>query len=357
MCEDGRDDELQRFCRQESAWLHSIGQGETVYCIPPKVIDWLAAPRRPREPLIDSVTAARERRFWNVCRHANACGVYGDEPILYPCLWEPYGLTPAQLKKILYPIFGDVFDAETLMLAHTGAWERLQGYAGWLVTDPGFIRERDRLRTQWENLPDTMQPRPPFKLTSSLEATAIEAVEEYSATFSSTFAHRLPLTKMKVAFLKAVSEFLRRWNLCQLTTWDLPLPFGPLLADDLGKHTQAIPEHSVQLILPIHYPLTTSDSLVAVIRERQQQVAREHGLSPQIAALPHYTFLGRMLQVQHIEQTIRSRYSGTGAVTLVERAVAAFLGVSVAQTAKLRKAVSACRRGKRDHVPSLNVRT
>jgi hypothetical protein len=84
-------------------------------------------------------------------------------------------------------------------------------------------------------------------------------------------------------------------------------------------------------------------------------VAEERGLSPEIAALPHHSLLGQMFRVQHIEQTIRSRYAGTGLVATIELAVAAALGLSLAQTEKLRKAVSACRRGKRNQVPWLKV--
>lgn len=354
MCEDRGGDELRCFCEQESEWLHSVARGEAVYCIPPKAIDRLAGPRVRRAPLIDGTVAARERRFWNVCRQANASGLLGEEPIFYPCLWEPYGLSAEQLKRIIYPVFGEAFDAATLMQVHTAAWERLQGYAGWLVTDPRFLGERNDLRRQWDGLSDAMRPPPPFNRTSPLESTAIEAVYEYTTKPGSAAASELRLIKTKTAFLNAMAEFLRRWNLCQLTTWDLPLPFGPLMSDDVWQHTQAFPEHCVHLILPVHYPLTTSDSMLTAIRDKQQQVAQEHGLSPHIAALPHHVSLGRMLQVQHIEQTIRSRYSRTGVVTLIEKAVGAALGISVAQIVKLRKAISACRRGKRDQVPWLN---
>jgi hypothetical protein len=356
MCDDRRTDELQVFYKRETEWLQSVGRGEPVYCLPPEAIEQFAAVRGRRIPLIDGATASLEQQFWDVCRRANACGLYGDQPVFYPCLWEPYGLSPEQFKKILYPVYGEAFDAATLMEVHIASWDRLKGYAGWLVTDTEFIREREQLRSQWAQLPATAQPCPPFDQVAHLNASTILAIEEYCAKLSSKPSNSLPLTKIKMSFLEAMSEFLRRWNLCQLTTWDLPLPFGPLLADDLSRHSQAIPEHSVQLILPIHYPLTTSDTLLATIREKQKRVARQQGLNPQVAALQHYVSLGRMMQVQHIEHTIRSRYSGTGLVALIERAVAASLGLSIAQTAKLRKAISACRRGKRDKVPWLNAR-
>ena len=348
MPEEDPAGELQRFCEQESEWLKAAGEGEAVYCIPPKAIQRLSVPRARRAPLVDRTTAQREQRFWAACREANACGVYGNQPIYYPCLWEPYGLTPEQLKKVVYPMFADAeaFDATALMQVHTGSWERLKGYVGWLMTDPDFLRHRDAVRSLWAAISGGTPPCAPFGRTAAPEVFELFDKSAY--------------TKTKVAFFEAVNRLLEQWNLSQLTTWDLPLPFGPFLSDDVWTHTQAIAKHSVHLVLPVHYPLTTSDELLAEIRKKQRRVAEEHGLSPHIAALPHYDFLGRMLEVQHIEQTIRSRYVRAGykagAVTLIEGAVADAIGVSVAQTVKLRKAISACRRGKRDHVPWLNDR-
>ena len=88
--------------------------------------------------------------------------------------------------------------------AATDCW----GYAGWLVTEQGFLKERDEFRSRWEPTVKELgylPPRPPH-----VDLDASEVVAEYRE------------------FMAAYLEFLNRWGLQELVTWDLPVPLRPL---------------------------------------------------------------------------------------------------------------------------------
>jgi hypothetical protein len=145
-----------------------------------------------------------------------------------------------------------------------------------------------------------------------------------------------------------------------MLTWDLPEPQGPLLPAPMAAHAPAMPKHGLNLVLPIHYPLTGTDDLLRQIREQQISLARELNLDISMAGLPHYEAYAQMLQVHLLEITIRSRYGKAkrqqGLVTVMERVVAETLDRSVEQIQKLRKAISTCHAGKRSFVHWLQVR-
>jgi hypothetical protein len=292
---------------------------------------------------MDAVAAEREQRFWQACREASAVGVWGDLPILYPCLWPPHGLPASPLKRAFYPLLGEhLVSDEALVKPAEDVWARAKGYAGWLVTEPAFLTQRDALHTQWEAL--ARAERPPFPFVRSFLSEPLSWID--------------PRTTQ---FYRALRELLDRWSLIQLTTWDLPFPFVPFLTDYLWRDTQLIPPRSVQLVLPLYYPLAESNELLGKIKERQWCAARQTGLNPSLAALSHYAVLGNMLCIQHLEHTIRSRYvpagRRTGAVGRLETAIAAALEIGTDQTMKLRKAISACRKGKRASVACLHDRS
>ena len=73
-----------------------------------------------------------------------------------------------------------------------------------------------------------------------------------------------------------------------------------------------------------------------------------------MAGLRQYGVFGQMLEVDLLERTIRARYGTPGRrggfVTAMEYAIAEGLDISVSQIPKLRKGISACRRGKRSSV-------
>src|SRR5262249_1656865 len=92
------------------------------------------------------------------------------------------------------------------------------GYVGRLTCHAKYRAELGELRRQWAALPVT----PPWPLSASTADQLPVAVGAGTADP----APRLP--EVTVAFLEATTKFLRRWYLALLTTWDLPVPQGPL---------------------------------------------------------------------------------------------------------------------------------
>jgi hypothetical protein len=115
-----------------------------------------------------------------------------------------------------------------------------------------------------------------------------------------------------------------------------------------------MPRHGLHIVLPIHYPLTSSDDLLRQIRQQQIELARENDLDASLAGLPHFDVFAQMLEVEHLERAIRSRYGRGGQrggfVTAMEHAIAAALNLRIDHIKRLRKGISACKRGRRSTV-------
>jgi hypothetical protein len=145
-----------------------------------------------------------------------------------------------------------------------------------------------------------------------------------------------------------------------MATWDLPEPQGPLLPNPLLPGAPALPAHGIHLVLPLHYPLQGDEDLLRQVYEFQRQAVRDLGLNESLAGLPHHKAYATMFQIIHLERTARSRLPGgrvfRGFVTHLEGALAGHLGCSIDQVQKYRKAISACRRGRRDRIAWLRPR-
>ena len=223
---------------------------------------------------------------------------------------------------------------------------RLKGYAGWLLTEPAFLAECRSLSQRWDALPDADRPRFPLSrgsfhsnLPEELRRTASEA----GVAFGAEFFH-----------------FCDRWGLAGMASWDLPEPQGPLFPSLLPPGAPALPQRGLHLYLPIHYPLTGDDDLLARILRDQQTLAAEVGLPRSAAGLPHYKAYATILEVIHWERVILSRFDSArpprGSVGHIKDAIAKTLGISIDQVAKWRQAISSCRRGRRDAVPPLKIK-
>jgi hypothetical protein len=103
--------------------------------------------------------------------------------------------------------------------------------------------------------------------------------------------------------------------------------------------------------VPFFYPILGDDSIPSEIHKHQKALARQKGLDADLAGLSHYKAYGDMLTVAHLEQVIMNRYGrgkpNWGLVGQLEEALHAFLDIGTDQIKKFRKAISACRRGKR----------
>lgn len=112
----------------------------------------------------------------------------------------------------------------------TLANERAVGYAGWLLTNSQFRRERDELRSTWGNYVDTEHRFP--AMPASFLGEAIGPVE----TRGKEYAHFI--------------AFYRRWGLQTFLTWDLPVPLRPSVYGITLHDMAGSSEAGVNLFVP-----------------------------------------------------------------------------------------------------------
>ena len=87
-------------------------------------------------------------------------------------------------------------------------------------------------------------------------------------------------------------------------------------------------------------------------------MAADRGLDHTSAGLPHYKAYATILEVAHWERVISPRFLGRrprGFVGLIVEAIAEAIGIEVTQVLKWRKAINACRRGRRGSIRTLRV--
>lgn len=110
---------------------------------------------------------------------------------------------------------------------------RLLGYAGWLVTNATFRRERDEFCTTWESK---------IRQDGDLPTVPISLMGE---------SHPIRGKKER-RFFSEYMTFYKRWGLESLETWELPVP---MKAEFLGRcfyDLKAIGEAGITMFLPFY---------------------------------------------------------------------------------------------------------
>ena len=191
--------------------------------------------------------------------------------------------------------------------------EQLVAYAGWLLTNPQFIQELALLREQ-------------------------EA--QFIAAESSAVAENI---------VRQMNDFLARWQLANMTTWDLPEPQGPNLSgttfpESARRGADGIPlEFTMTTKLPARFPIR---DLLAEIRQHdagahladwQQVLSTEKTQGPGIIGY------GRTLHIRFFRDTVLSSRYGerfVGRHEDLDRAFGDYLGVSSKSIKALRVEIS-----------------
>ena len=241
-----------------------------------------------------------------------------------------------------------MLEAEKLVHEADRRLNRLRGVAGWLLTEPDFFRDCQTLEQQWVALAD--ECRPTFPLQSGkfrLEALQNSTPEIGSAAYAD--------------FTSAFVAFCEKWGLIGMQTWDLPEPQGLLFPNLLPQNSPGGPRHGVHIVVPICFPIQDNDDFINRIHIEQKALAKEKGIDADAAGLPHAEAYARILEIIHLERTITNRYGPArrvpGLVNIIKNAIAEALHLSVEQVEKWRKAISACRRGRRNSVPAFRTRS
>lgn len=334
------------FDARHGAWLGRV-PGGPLYCLPEPAIARLAQPHLGRTALLDEAAARAERDLLGLCLRHCAVGYAGPRPISYPYLTPPLPPPGPDLLAVMGWTAARGMAAAVGAATAGRASARLKGYAGWLSTEPAFLEAAAALARRWEDLPESARPDLPLqRATPALAPSGIDPGP--------------PATDPVGAFAADFAAFCDRWGLTGMATWDLPTPQGPLLPALLPAGSPALPDRGVHLFLPVHYPLMGDDELLADILRQQRAEADRLGLDASVAGLPHHIAYAQILDVVHLERTIAGRYAADrrprGFVGSLIEAIAEAMGQSVDHVRRLRKAISACRRGRRAAVDRLRPR-
>jgi hypothetical protein len=221
---------------------------------------------------------------------------------------------------------------------------RLLGISGWLMTEPAFLEQVRDLKNRWQELPS--ESRPAFPLGRPMV---------YGVPPEDGIVAEMELNR----FVVDLVEFLDRWGLQQMATWDIPVPQGPLLPNQLPIGSPATPKHGVHVYLPIHYPIQEKDYLVQQILDFQRQAARRLQIDESFAGIAHSEIYGKLFEIIHLETAIRSRIGSDeslyGRMQAVEEAIAKSVHIGIDTLQSYRKAIARCRAGGRSKVRILRV--
>jgi hypothetical protein len=334
---------LADFRSRHPQWLEALEGVGPVYRLPRATITGLKRPAAGRSPILDDSQSRVEEAFAELCEHCNAIAYWNGRFVNVPYLGAatPLAASP-EMKKQLGWSDGQWAAAKKLKAMGHTMEARLKGCAGWLITEPAFLKARDDLAARWCGLPAESRPA---MIHRSLK---LPRKPENAVMVSDEVAQ----------FSEDLNAFLDHWGLTCMYTWDLPAPQGPLLPATLASQdTPAMPKHGLHIVLPLHYPLTGTDDLLRQIRQLQGNATRGLGIDSSMAGLPHWEVYGQMLDVDLLERTIRSRYGGagrrSGLVMVMEHTIAETLERSENQIKRLRKGIARCRAGRRTEVPWL----
>ena len=217
---------------------------EPIYAIPQRILDHLKS-RLPEFLTVSEL--ANERRFTEYCRSVYALGIYCgifvhhsvltnetahivEEDIFHELGWGQYA-TSAALNQSIKVAAERSFPVE----------QQLEGYRGWLLTDPLFLEERDVLKSKWNATISRIGIFPTL--------APIRQIESLSSQDS---MNSVDATVLVAEF----TAFYRRWQLSQLATWDLPQPIGANLGcpASIGKSIGVEDSPTIQLPPTIRLP-------------------------------------------------------------------------------------------------------
>ncbi len=289
------DSDLNEFCDSNSEWVKArFQESDVIFMLPiddENSIYW--------EHLlnISGEDFNIEKQFSQICRRMVIAGINRREPIRSCLSLKPNNTLDSEQLESGFNLGWSTTDYDELnklVIEVDDIRERMKGAAGWMICNAGFREERDRLKNQWEQLPDSVRPVFPLTRTPQL----LLAPPEYE---------KLEPSK-EIEFIHAFDQFCDRWRLLGMTTRDLPDPhglktFGFLLGHAAPKEGEFIQD------IPWHFPLLESDGFGKRINERHTQQAGAHGFVDQ----GKWQCYAHILAIHHWEQTIRLRYADVDA--------------------------------------------
>lgn len=328
-------DTWSRFESDHADWL-SVRSGENriVYAFPPEVTELRL---RLLYGLSDHELQA-EQDFAVLCKAWPAVGVDDGGPIAYRWLRPEVPPPNDNLMRELGWTSEQIEQALELCGKADSVDARMASALGRLTCSPRFIEERNLLRTKWDALPEASKPC--FPLHRSPRLPSAECVGE---SFDGAPLSASDLQAELVEFTAALDRFCDDWRITSFATWDLPDIDGPKWPDPLFQSTEA----GRQVYdTPWHFPLQAADGLGSPIQAEHAGIGAEKGVDDHGS----WQTYRQMFLIDFWEGVIRSRYPNQqqhGFVTKLLGFVADIVQLDTERVIKLRKTISAFRRGNR----------
>jgi len=358
------------FVEEYPQWVERRTEDRPVYLIPVTILEHIARHRQKRKTLITRADLAAEKAFGALCGSFSptTVGVWDGRPLNYQL--------PLLRDAIPFPLGCDIAQmfpdkSESLL---TDTLEKLQknlaaiahqqlGYAGILMFGGKygeFRAEKRALHAKWASLRGRYGREPDGHRRANISTNAV--IE--SLRFPLTAAESNCLPKIRetaknerarvpadvVTFRECASQFMRKWRLSKLVTWDLFEPEGA--AEDL-------PVEVALLVLGpkgkfTHRPhfchVPSESDLREDVRAKQRRDAKEAGIpSPPGTAIAARKGKPSKYECAYrlwaMESTVRSRYgSPHGLTKYLTVAFQAMLGVTRDRINQIRRIyLSSCR--------------
>jgi len=255
-----------------------------VYVLPAPAVHHLGEARpsgdtehRARRALLSEAEVAAEEAFRQTCEEygTSTVGVHNGCPVLFSLLCSPPPLRSIAPELVDRLGWAQILPSGTVDARLQGAQKqseqarrRILGFAGYLTFNEQYQAEKESLQERWAAL-DVQTPLP-------FRANVHDQPPSFMAPSARPRGKRLP--DATSTFLNDLGTFLRKWQLMELTTWDLPWPQGPLgnIPPDLVRLIHG-PTHNVST-LPAFYDLPSSVQVREEIRTQQQMAAEQVGL-------------------------------------------------------------------------------
>ena len=217
---------------------------QPLYAIPSSILECLNG-RLPK--FLTKTELEKERRFSTYCESSFSLGLFRGKFIRHLTLSR---LAPCPIDEVIFRQLGldpqkSLEAKEQLFRSQAESFKpfavQLEGYMGWMMTDPRFIQERDALRNKWGkgnysfSFPNSNGVASIFKLPRDRPPYKPNPFQELASDF---------------AF------FYKRWQLSQLITWDLPQPIGANIGGPawLGKLVGVEESPALQLSPILRFP-------------------------------------------------------------------------------------------------------
>jgi hypothetical protein len=295
-------------------------------------------------PLLDPAEAEAEKAFGALCSDyaPDVVGVWGDRPIHYPPLVKlPVPLIGEQLvRELRWDQFLPAADIQRQLQeaaqAEAAIIHQQVAFAGWLTGNEDYQREKVDLNRRWVTL-DALPALPFFANTHDQQPIAVGAVDAAQA-----------LPPEVAGFLDDVGRFLRKWQVAQLITWDLPLPQGPLAGIPVGAARHLLGPDQVVSALPAYFDLPSQINTREEIRDMQRAAASalghqaEHPLTDLSPRGENVSTLEAAFRMWLLERAARLRYGDRlGLVARLDTAFANIFRFSRYRVRQVRRRYSA----------------